>query len=184
MLGYVYGHTTGGDPRSSGMSTRRSRGLTRRQTTCRSFQLGSPTLHEPRFWNQGRGARREPLWATVVWVAGRQTRTQAHVYVACLSSLRPLERSNDVEPDGIELMIIVTATFAQSLAGSGPGVSIVGVLIAWRFILGVGVGGDYPLSAVIASEFASTRSRGRLMTAVFTAQGWGNFGTDLTKPRI
>jgi len=40
--------------------------------------------------------------------------------------------------------------------------------------MGVGVGGDYPLSAVIASEFASTRSRGRLMAAVFTAQGWGN----------
>ena len=43
--------------------------------------------------------------------------------------------------------------------------------------MGVGVGGDHPLSAVITSEFASTGSRGRLMTAVFTAQGWGNFGT-------
>ncbi|KAI9463317.1 phosphate transporter [Lactarius psammicola] len=32
-----------------------------------------------------------------------------------------------------------------------------------------------PLSAVITSEFASTRIRGRLMMAVFTAQGWGNF---------
>ena len=42
--------------------------------------------------------------------------------------------------------------------------------------MGVGVGGDYPLSAVIASEFASTRIRGRMMTVVFAAQGWGNFG--------
>ena len=42
--------------------------------------------------------------------------------------------------------------------------------------MGVGVGGDYPLSAVIASEFASTRTRGRMMTVVFAAQGWGNFG--------
>ena len=73
-------------------------------------------------------------------------------------------------------MIIVTATFAQALAGSGPGVSIIGVLIVWRFIMGVGVGGDYPLSAVISSEFASTGTRGRLMTLVFTAQGWGNLG--------
>jgi PHS family inorganic phosphate transporter-like MFS transporter len=78
--------------------------------------------------------------------------------------------------DGIELMIIVTATFAQALAGSGLGVNIIGVLMVWRFIMGVGVGGDYPLSAVISSEFASTSSRGRLMTTVFTAQGWGNFG--------
>jgi PHS family inorganic phosphate transporter-like MFS transporter len=74
-------------------------------------------------------------------------------------------------------MIILTSTFARALAGSGPGVNIIGVLIVWRFILGVGVGGDHPLSAVIASEFALTSSRGRLMTTIFTAQGWGNFGT-------
>ncbi|KAI0255076.1 phosphate permease [Lactifluus subvellereus] len=74
---------------------------------------------------------------------------------------------------GIELMIIVTSTFAQAIAGSGPTVHIVGVLTFWRFLMGVGIGGDYPLSAVITSEFASTRSRGRLMTAVFASQGWG-----------
>ena len=76
-------------------------------------------------------------------------------------------------------MILLTSTFAQALAASRPGVNIIGVLIVWRFIMGVGVGGDRPLSAVLASEFASTGSRGRLMTTVFTAQGWGNFGTQL-----
>ncbi|KAH9998817.1 major facilitator superfamily domain-containing protein [Russula compacta] len=80
---------------------------------------------------------------------------------------------------GVELMIIITATFAQALSGSGPGVNIVYVLVVWRFIMGAGVGGDYPLSAVIASEFASTSSRGRLMTAVFTSQGWGNLVASL-----
>jgi PHS family inorganic phosphate transporter-like MFS transporter len=76
-------------------------------------------------------------------------------------------------------MVILTSTFAQALAGSGPGVNIICVLIVWRFIMGVGVGmgRDHPLRAVIASECASTSSRGRLMTTVFTAQGWGNFGT-------
>lgn len=39
--------------------------------------------------------------------------------------------------------------------------------------MGVGIGGDYPLSAVISSEFSSTHIRGRLMTAVFANQGWG-----------
>ena len=43
--------------------------------------------------------------------------------------------------------------------------------------MGIGIGGDYPLSAVISSEFASTKIRGRMMTAVFASQGWGNFGT-------
>ena len=42
--------------------------------------------------------------------------------------------------------------------------------------LGVGIGGDYPLSAVITSEFASTRTRGRLMAVVFASQGWGQLG--------
>ncbi|KIM78090.1 hypothetical protein PILCRDRAFT_824802 [Piloderma croceum F 1598] len=76
---------------------------------------------------------------------------------------------------GVELMIIITGTFAQALAGDGHAVGIIGVLVVWRFITGVGIGGDYPLSAVISSEFATTRTRGRLMTAVFAAQGWGNF---------
>ena len=88
-----------------------------------------------------------------------------------------LTTSNHPTIDGIELMIIVTATFAQTLSGSGYAVSIVSALTVWRFILGVGIGGSYPLSSVIASEFATRRYRGRLMTIVFTAQGWGNFGT-------
>jgi len=76
-------------------------------------------------------------------------------------------------------MIIIVATFAQALSGNSGSVSIIGVLVVWRFILGVGVGGDYPLSAVISSEFASTKIRGRMMTAVFAAQGWGNFAAAL-----
>jgi PHS family inorganic phosphate transporter-like MFS transporter len=45
--------------------------------------------------------------------------------------------------------------------------------------MGLGIGGDYPLSAVIPSEFASTRLRGRLMTAVFAAQGGGYLSLSL-----
>jgi len=76
---------------------------------------------------------------------------------------------------GIELMIIIVATFGQAVSGNGPAVGIIGVLIVWRFLMGIGIGGDYPLSAVISSEFASTRIRGRMMTAVFASQGFGNF---------
>ena len=82
--------------------------------------------------------------------------------------------------DGIELVIIITATLlvVQALAGSGPNVNIIGVIAFWRFIMGIGVGGGHPLSAVVNSEFASKRIRGRLMTAIFTAQDWGNFGAN------
>ncbi|TFK75147.1 phosphate permease [Pluteus cervinus] len=76
---------------------------------------------------------------------------------------------------GIELIIIIIATFAQAMSGGGHAVSIIGVLVVWRFLMGIGIGGDYPLSAVMTSEFASTRIRGRMMTAVFANQGWGQF---------
>ena len=70
-------------------------------------------------------------------------------------------------------MIIIFTTFAQALSAAGPGLSMTGVIVVWRFLLGIGIGGDYPLSAVITSEFASTHIRGRMMTAVFANQGWG-----------
>lgn len=48
---------------------------------------------------------------------------------------------------GVELMIIVVSTVASTFAANGWAVSVHGVIIFWRVILGVGVGGDYPLSA-------------------------------------
>ncbi|KAJ7773060.1 inorganic phosphate transporter [Mycena metata] len=80
---------------------------------------------------------------------------------------------------GVELMIIIICTFAQALSGGAHAVSIIGVLVVWRFLMGIGIGGDYPLSATISSEFAATRIRGRMLTAVFAAQGWGNFAATL-----
>ena len=43
----------------------------------------------------------------------------------------------------------------------------------FRFILGLGIGGDYPLSATIMSEFANKRRRGAFIAAVFSMQGSG-----------
>jgi PHS family inorganic phosphate transporter-like MFS transporter len=97
---------------------------------------------------------------------------ETHVYVSILAVL--LLHPLNVAIDGYELILITMATFTQALAGSAPGLNIIGVLIFWRFLMGVGVGGDYPLSALITSEFASTHIRGRLMAAVFACQGWGN----------
>jgi len=74
---------------------------------------------------------------------------------------------------------MIIATFAQAVAGGGPYLSIVGILIFWRIIMGIGVGGDYPLSAIISSEWASTEIRGRLMTAVFSFQGLGQLFASL-----
>ena len=40
-------------------------------------------------------------------------------------------------------------------------------------MLGVGIGGDYPLSATIMSEYSSKISRGMFISAVFAMQGVG-----------
>jgi MFS family permease len=47
------------------------------------------------------------------------------------------------------------------------------VLVAVRFVLGFGVGGDYPVSAVLMSEYANRRDRGKLVGMVFSAQALG-----------
>lgn len=54
---------------------------------------------------------------------------------------------------GIELGIIVFSTLAQSLSGPSWAVTMTGLLIFWRVMMGIGIGGDYPLSAVITSEY-------------------------------
>jgi len=46
-------------------------------------------------------------------------------------------------------------------------------LIGLRFVLGIGIGGDYPVSATIMSEYAGKANRGMLVTPVFTMQAAG-----------
>lgn len=51
--------------------------------------------------------------------------------------------------------------------------SFLGLFIWWRFVMGVGIGAEYPLSAVITSEWASTQSRGTMLSSVFLMQPVG-----------
>ncbi|KAL3264930.1 hypothetical protein ABHI18_000207 [Aspergillus niger] len=76
---------------------------------------------------------------------------------------------------GIELIIIILATLAQCLSSNSPAVSITGLLVFWRTVMGTGIGGDYPLSSIITSEFANTKHRGAMMGAVFAMQGFRQF---------
>jgi PHS family inorganic phosphate transporter-like MFS transporter len=74
---------------------------------------------------------------------------------------------------GVELGIIVVATLASALVAPSQAMSFTGLMTFWRVVMGVGIGGDYPLSSVITSEFAPTRWRGAMMAAVFSMQGFG-----------
>ena len=46
-------------------------------------------------------------------------------------------------------------------------------LLVFRFILGFGIGGDYPMSAVLMSEYSNAKQRGSLVSLVFGMQGLG-----------
>ncbi|ODQ78096.1 hypothetical protein BABINDRAFT_66181 [Babjeviella inositovora NRRL Y-12698] len=74
---------------------------------------------------------------------------------------------------GIELIIMIVATIFQCMTGSSAVLNFTAMLTFWRIVMGIGIGGDYPLSSVITSEFATTKWRGATMGAVFASQGWG-----------
>jgi len=46
-------------------------------------------------------------------------------------------------------------------------------LVVARFVLGLGIGGDYPVSAVLMSEYSNRSDRGRMVGMVFSMQALG-----------
>ena len=69
---------------------------------------------------------------------------------------------------------MIVATIGSSLAADTPaGIQALAMLGFWRFILGIGIGGDYPLSSVLTSEYASKDRRGAMIAVVFGMQGIG-----------
>lgn len=68
---------------------------------------------------------------------------------------------------GVEVLVLAAGAIA---CGFAPNIAW---LIAFRVILGLGIGGDYPVSATIMSEYASQRARGMLISLVFAMQAAG-----------
>ncbi|MCL4443900.1 MAG: MFS transporter [Actinobacteria bacterium] len=68
---------------------------------------------------------------------------------------------------GIEVMLLVLGAVASAFSPNFA------VLFAFRILVGIGVGGDYATSAVITSEYANRKNRGRLVGTVFAMQGFG-----------
>ncbi|KAF2463558.1 MFS general substrate transporter [Lindgomyces ingoldianus] len=76
---------------------------------------------------------------------------------------------------GLELLIVIVATILMVMSSNGEknSMAIGGWLITWRAVMGLGIGADYPLSAVITSEFAPRKYRARMLSWVFFAQPVG-----------
>jgi MFS family permease len=68
---------------------------------------------------------------------------------------------------GLLAILMVTGALASAFAPN------LAWLLVFRFILGIGVGGDYPVSAVLMTEYANRSNRGRLVGMVFSMQALG-----------
>lgn len=68
---------------------------------------------------------------------------------------------------GVEAMIMAGGALLSALSPN-----IVWLLI-FRFVMGLGIGGDYPVSAVLMSEYANVKDRGKLVALVFSMQALG-----------
>ncbi|CCK71410.1 phosphate transporter PHO84 KNAG_0G03530 [Huiozyma naganishii CBS 8797] len=80
---------------------------------------------------------------------------------------------------GTELIVMIVCTIFQCTTGGAPGVSFVAVLTFYRIIMGIGIGGDYPLSSIITAEFSTTKWRGAIMAAVFANQAFGQIAAGI-----
>lgn len=74
---------------------------------------------------------------------------------------------------GMTLVTMVISAIASGLSFGHTAKSVMTTLCFFRFWLGFGVGGDYPLSATIMSEYANKKTRGAFVAAVFAMQGFG-----------
>ncbi|KAK7385034.1 hypothetical protein VNO78_30741 [Psophocarpus tetragonolobus] len=74
---------------------------------------------------------------------------------------------------GVTLIMMVACAIGSGLSFGATAKSVLGTLCFFRFWLGFGIGGDYPLSATIMSEYANKRTRGAFIAAVFAMQGVG-----------
>jgi PHS family inorganic phosphate transporter-like MFS transporter len=74
---------------------------------------------------------------------------------------------------GMTLILMVVCSLASGLSFGHTPTSVMATLCFFRFWLGFGIGGDYPLSATIMSEYANKKTRGAFIAAVFAMQGFG-----------
>jgi len=68
---------------------------------------------------------------------------------------------------GYEVLVLAVGAILSALSPN------IWWLLIFRAILGFGIGGDYPVSATIMSEYASKKNRGRMVSLVFSMQGAG-----------
>jgi MFS transporter, PHS family, inorganic phosphate transporter len=104
-----------------------------------------------------------PMLGTVYWEGEMPVKYQAALNCATLvgSMLGQVlfgvlaDRFGRRRIYGLELVVTITASLGMASASTGVNrsMSLIAWLLFWRCLMGVGIGADYPLSAVITSEY-------------------------------
>jgi PHS family inorganic phosphate transporter-like MFS transporter len=71
---------------------------------------------------------------------------------------------------GLELIALIAGALGSAFLTP---VNNVFALLFWRFLLGIGIGGDYATSSTIMTEYSNTRNRGEFVGMVFSMQSFG-----------
>lgn len=71
---------------------------------------------------------------------------------------------------GFELVALIAGSLGSAFLTP---VNNIFVLLFWRFLLGIGIGGDYATSSTIMTEYSSTMNRGKFVGMIFSMQSFG-----------
>lgn len=136
------------------------------------FFLDGYTVSQPGYlqWTRTRTQRRQlfasnmafPMVSYVYWQNNLSSKKLTYINIATLAGTLfgqvlfgyLADRNGRKKMYGVELMLMITSTLGvvMSSTGENGSMDVFAWLVWWRLVVGVGVGADYPLSAVITSE--------------------------------
>ncbi|KAH0633541.1 hypothetical protein KY284_036327 [Solanum tuberosum] len=96
------------------------------------------------------------------------TKLLGHIYYHVDGSSKPSSLPSNVSA------AINGVAFCGTIVGDPK--TVMATICFFRFWLGFGFGGDYPLSATIMSEYANKKTSDAFIAAVFAMQGFGILG--------
>jgi len=76
---------------------------------------------------------------------------------------------------GIEMCIAFVATVLIIAVPLNLHKGVFTYITIFRVLMGIGIGGDYPMSASVVADRAGVKRRGTMISFIFAMQGWGSF---------
>lgn len=76
---------------------------------------------------------------------------------------------------GKEMLVTSIATVLVIAVPLRLGAGVFTYITIMRIIMGIGIGGDYPMSASVVADRANLKRRGTMVAFIFAMQGWGSF---------